>query len=154
MKVIIWGAGEVGKTLAQDLSKENNDITIIDQSDESLKEIKEHLDVNTIVGFGSQPAILNKAGASGAEMLIAVTQSDEINMIACQLASSLFSIPIKIARVRAEEYNQDEWKTLFDTGVFSIDTVISPEYEVAKSFTRLVAVPGAKDLISFGSFVK
>ena len=93
MKVIICGAGEVGKTLAQHLLKENNDITIIDQSEENLKEIKEHLDVNTYVGFGSQPSILDKAGAKNAEMLIAVTQSDEVNMIACEVANSQFNIP-------------------------------------------------------------
>ena len=97
MKVIICGAGEVGKTLAEYLSKEKNDVTVIDQSSEHLKEINENLDVNTFLGFGSQPSILEKAGAKNAEMLIAVTQSDEVNMIACEVGNSQFNIPLKVA---------------------------------------------------------
>ena len=92
---------------------------------------------------------MKEAEADKSDMIIAVTQSDEINMISCQIAQALFSVPIKIARVRSEAYNIEEWRSLFDTGLFAIDALISPEYEVAKSFTRLVAVPGAKDLISF-----
>ena len=149
MNIIICGAGEVGYNIARLLSDEDNKITVIDHNTDRIDKVSNKLDVRTLIGYASHPNILTEAEADKADMIIAVTQSDEINMIACQLASSLFSIPIKIARVRAEEYNQDEWKTLFDTGVFSIDAVISPEYEVAKSFTRLVAVPGAKDLISF-----
>ena len=113
MKVIICGAGEVGKTLAQHLSKENNDITIIDQSEENLKEINEHLDVNTYVGYGSQPGILDKAGAKDAEMLIAVTQSDEVNMIACEVGHSQFNIPLKVARVRDQDYLDPNYENLF-----------------------------------------
>ena len=149
MNIIICGAGEVGYNIARLLSDEDNQITVVDHDVERINIVSNKLDVRTLLGYASYPNILAEAEADKADMIIAVTQSDEINMISCQIASSLFSIPIKIARVRAEEYNQDEWKTLFDTGVFSIDAVISPEYEVAKSFTRLVAVPGAKDLISF-----
>ena len=149
MNIIICGAGEVGYNIARLLSDEDNQITVVDHDIERIDKVSSKLDVRTLLGYASHPNILAEAEADKADMIIAVTQSDEINMISCQIASSLFSIPIKIARVRAEEYNQDEWKTLFDTGVFSIDAVISPEYEVAKSFTRLVAVPGAKDLISF-----
>ena len=149
MKVIICGAGEVGKTLAQHLSKENNDITIIDQSDESLKEIKEHLDVNTIVGFGSQPAILNKAGASGAEMLIAVTQSDEVNMIACEVANSQFNIPLKVARIRDQHYLDPDYESLFSKNQISVDLIISPETEVAEAIRRRLIAPGAFEIIPF-----
>ncbi len=149
MNIIICGAGEVGYNIASLLSDENNQITVIDHDVERIDHVSNKLDVRTLIGYASHPSILTEAEADKADMIIAVTQSDEINMISCQIADTLFSIPIKIARVRSEEYNVDEWKTLFDTGVFSIDAVISPEHEVAKSFTRLVAVPGAKDLISF-----
>ena len=118
MKVIICGAGEVGKALAQHLLKENNDITIIDQSEENLKEIKEQLDVNTYLGFGSQPGILDKAGAKNAEMLIAVTQSDEVNMIACEVANSQFNIPLKVARIRDQHYLDKDYESLFSKNQF------------------------------------
>ena len=123
MNIIICGAGEVGYNIARLLSDEDNKITVIDHNNERIDEVSSKLDVRTLIGYASHPNILTEAEADKADMIIAVTQSDEINMIACQIASSLFSIPIKIARVRAEEYNQDEWKTLFDTGVFSIDAV-------------------------------
>ena len=111
--------------------------------------IRDRLDIRTLIGYASHPNILKEAEADKSDMIIAVTQSDEINMISCQIAQALFSVPIKIARVRSEAYNIDEWRSIFDTGLFAIDALISPEQEVAKSFTRLVAVPGAKDLISF-----
>tara|TARA_Y100000590_G_scaffold195069_1_gene221552 strand:- start:1312 stop:2691 length:1380 start_codon:yes stop_codon:yes gene_type:complete len=149
MKVIICGAGEVGKTLAQRLSKEKNDITIIDQSEESLKEIKEHLDVNTYVGFGSQPGILDKAGAKDAEMLIAVTQSDEVNMIACEVANSQFNIPLKVARIRDQHYLDSEYDSLFSKNQISVDLIISPESEVAEAIRRRLIAPGAFEIIPF-----
>ena len=118
MNIIICGAGEVGYNIARLLSDEDNKITVIDHNTDRIDKVSNKLDVRTLIGYASHPNILTEAEADEADMIIAVTQSDEINMIACQLASSLFSIPIKIARVRAEEYNQDEWKTLFDTGCF------------------------------------
>ena len=150
MKVIICGAGEVGKTLAQHLSKEDNDITIIDQSEESLKEIKEHLDVNTYIGSGSQPDVLNQAGAKNAEMLIAVTQSDEVNMIACEVANSQFNIPLKVARIRDQHYLDPNYKSLFSKNQISVDLIISPETEVAEAIRRRLIAPGAFEIIPFG----
>jgi trk system potassium uptake protein len=149
MKIIICGAGEVGFNIARLLSDEKNEITIIDHDEKRIAQISSKLDVRTLIGYASYPNILKEAEADKSDMLIAVTQSDEINMISCQIANTLFSVPIKIARVRSEAYDMDEWKNLFNEGLFSIDALISPEQEVAKSFTRLVAVPGAKDLISF-----
>ena len=149
MKVIICGAGEVGKTLAQHLLKENNDITIIDQSEENLREIKEHLDVNTYVGFGSQPAILDRAGAKNAEMLIAVTQSDEVNMIACEVANSQFNVPLKVARIRDQQYLDPNYESLFSKHQISVDLIISPETEVAEAIRRRLIAPGAFEIIPF-----
>ena len=149
MKVIICGAGEVGKTLAERLSKEDNDITIIDQSEESLKEIQENLDVNTFVGFGSQPGILDKAGAKTAEMLIAVTQSDEVNMIACEVANSQFNVPLKVARIRDQHYLDPNYETLFSKNQISVDLIISPETEVAEAIRRRLIAPGAFEIIPF-----
>ncbi len=149
MKVIICGAGEVGKTLAQYLLKENNDITIIDQSEENIKEIKESLDVNTYVGFGSQPSILDKAGAKNAEMLIAVTQSDEVNMIACEVANSQFNIPLKVARIRDQHYLDPDYESLFSKNQISVDLIISPETEVAEAIRRRLIAPGAFEIIPF-----
>ena len=149
MKVIICGAGEVGKTLAQHLVKENNDITIIDQSEENLKEIKEHLDVNTYLGSGSQPTILDNAGAKNAEMLIAVTQSDEVNMIACEVANSQFNIPLKVARIRDQHYLDPDYKSLFSKDQISVDLIISPETEVAEAIRRRLIAPGAFEIIPF-----
>jgi len=149
MKVIICGAGEVGKTLAQYLLKENNDITIIDQSEENIKEIKESLDVNTYIGFGSQPSILDKAGAKNAEMLIAVTQSDEVNMIACEVANSQFNIPLKVARIRDQHYLDPDYESLFSKNQISVDLIISPETEVAEAIRRRLIAPGAFEIIPF-----
>jgi len=149
MNVIVCGAGEVGFSISRHLSGEDNTITVVDHDKERIEKISNKLDVRTLVGYASHPNVLNEAGAETADMLIAVTQSDEINMIACQVAQALFSVPIKIARVRSEVYNSGDNSNLFDTGSIQIDAIISPEHEVAQSFTRLVAVPGAKDLISF-----
>lgn len=149
MNIIICGAGEVGYNIASLLSDEKNEITIIDHDENRIEHISGKLDVRTLIGYASHPNILKEAEADKCDMIIAVTQSDEINMISCQIANLLFKVPIKIARVRSEAYNKEEWNNLFNESLFSIDALISPEQEVAKSFTRLVAVPGAKDMISF-----
>ena len=149
MKVIICGAGEVGKTLAERLSKENNDVTVIDQSQENIREINETLDVNTFIGSGSQPRILETAGAKNTEMLIAVTQSDEVNMIACEVANSQFNIPLKVARVRDQDYLDPNYQNLFQKNQISVDLIISPEIEVAEAIRRRLIAPGAFDIIPF-----
>jgi len=149
MKVIICGAGEVGKTIAERLSKENNDVTVIDQAEENINEINETLDVNTIIGSGSQPSILDKAGAKNAEMIIAVTQSDEINMIACEVANSQFNVPLKVARVRDQDYLDPNYQSLFSKNQISVDLIISPELEVAEAIRRRLIAPGAFDIIPF-----
>ncbi len=147
MKIIILGAGQVGGTLAINLTGEDNEITLIDTNPKRLRELQDHLDLRTIVGCGSYPHILKQAGAEDADMLIAVTNSDEVNMTACQVAFSLFHTPTKIARVRAKSYldHQD----LFQTDAIPVDVVISPEHLVVQSIARLIDNPGALQVVDF-----
>ena len=104
MNIIILGAGQVGSALAQFLAKENNNITIVDTDTQRLQKLQDHIDVRTVVGHAAYPSILEQAGAEDADMLIAVTPSDEVNLLACQIAKILFKIPDKIARIRRSEY--------------------------------------------------
>lgn len=143
MKVIVCGAGQVGFGIARRLASENNDVTVIDQSPELVKEISEQLDVQGIVGHGAHPDSLERAGAREADMLIAVTFFDEVNMVACQVGHSIFNIPLKIARVRAGSYLDPAWSDLFSRDHMPIDEIISPELEVARSVMRRLSVPGA-----------
>jgi len=113
MKTIICGAGEVGYSIADKLSKEGFEVTVIDNSKESLKKISDNLDVKTIIGSPSLPSILSKAGAKECEILIAVTRSDETNMVCCQIGYSLFNIPKKIARIRQQDYLKGEWQKIW-----------------------------------------
>ena len=149
MKVIICGAGQVGFNIARYLAAEGNDVTVIDQSQELIHRISDTLDVQAIVGYGSHPDVLKAAGADEADMLIAVTFADEVNMTACQVAHSLFNVPMKIARIRSQTYLQPEWTTLFGRENLPIDVVISPEIEVARAVGRRLKVPGAFDMIPF-----
>ena len=150
MKVIVCGAGQVGFNIARQLSGEHNDVTVIDQSPKLVKRIHDNLDVHALVGFASQPDVLEAAGASDADMIIAVTFADEVNMVACQVAHSLFNVPTKIARVRAQSYLRPIWQDLFSRDHMPIDVIISPELEVARSAERRLEVPGAFDMIPFG----
>ena len=150
MKVIVCGAGQVGFNIARQLSGEHNDVTVIDQSPKLVKRIHDNLDVHGLVGFASQPDVLEAAGASDADMIIAVTFADEVNMVACQVAHSLFNVPTKIARVRAQSYLRPIWQDLFSRDHMPIDVIISPELEVARSAERRLEVPGAFDMIPFG----
>ena len=109
MNIIICGAGEVGYNIARLLSDEKNEITIIDHDENRIEHISGKLDVRTLIGYASHPNILKEAEADKCDMIIAVTQSDEINMISCQIANLLFKVPIKIARVRSETYNKEKW---------------------------------------------
>ena len=135
MKIIILGAGQVGGTLAENLAGEQNDITVVDTDGARLAELAERLDIGTVTGRGSYPAVLRQAGAEDADMLIAVTNSDEVNMVACQVAYSLFRTPTKIARIRAAAYSQKE--KLFGNDALPIDVIISPEQVVTDYIKRL-----------------
>ena len=147
MKVVICGAGQVGTSIAQHLASENNDVTVIDQDASLVQRISETLDVRSIQGLASQPNILEQAGAKDADMLIAVTFSDEVNMVACQVGHSLFNIPTKIARVRQQEYLKPIWGDLYSRDNMPINVIISPEREVARAIGRQLQVPGAFDVV-------
>ena len=149
MKVIICGAGKVGTSIAKHLVSQNNDVTVIDQSQELIYEINEKVDLKTINGSASNPSILKKAGAEEADMIIAVTLHDEINMVACQMAHTFFKIPRKIARLRSEDFLNPIWRDLYNADNMPIDLIISPELEVAKSIERQLKAPGAYDVVPF-----
>lgn len=147
MKIIILGAGQVGGTLAENLAGEQNDITVVDTDAGRLAELSDRLDIRTINGRGSFPSVLRQAGAEDADMLIAVTNSDEVNMVACQVAYSLFRTPTKIARIRAANYTQKE--KLFGADAIPIDVIISPEQVVTDYIKRLIEHPGALQVVNF-----
>ncbi|MGF1610531.1 MAG: Trk system potassium transporter TrkA [Kiloniellales bacterium] len=147
MQVIICGAGQVGSNIARYLSGENADITVIDQSPELVAKISDSLDVKGVVGFASHPDVLERAGAPDADMIIAVTYADEVNMVACQICHSLFDVPTKIARIRHQGYLEPMWADLFSRDHLPIDVIISPEIEVAKAISRRLEIPGAFDVI-------
>jgi len=147
MKIIILGAGQVGGTLAISLAGEDNDITLVDTNPKKLRALQDRLDLRTVVGYGSHPQILRQAGAEDADMVIAVTSSDETNMIACQVAYSIFNTPTKIARIRSPEYLKEQ--KLFNADNLPVDVVISPEQLVVKHIHRLVENPGALQVMDF-----
>lgn len=149
MKVIICGAGRVGYGIAERLSQEDNDVSVIDISAALIAAITETLDVSGVVGHGAHPEVLARAGAEEAEMIIAVTLHDEINMVACQVAHSLFKVPTKIARIRAQSYLAPEYSDLFSRDDMPIDVAISPEIEVGKMALRRISYPGATDVVRF-----
>ena len=149
MNIIICGAGKVGYTISKLLIEQNHSITIIDQSSDDIQNINETLDVKGIVGKATSPAILEKANTKDADMIIAVTKNDEINMLICQIAFSLFKVPKKIARIRSQEYLQSNFSSLFSKENLPIDYIISPELEIAKSIQRKLEAPGALDNIPF-----
>jgi len=147
MKTIICGAGDVGYSIADKLSNENFEVTVIDESYEKLSKVSENLDVKTVQGTPSLPSVLLDAGAKDCEILIAVTRSDETNMVTCQIGHSLFNISKKIARIRQQDYLKDEWQDLYNNSNFPIDAIISPEQEVAKSLYRRLISPGTIDML-------
>ncbi len=153
MKIIILGAGQVGATLAENLASEANDICVVDVDRLRLRALQDRLDIQTIHGNGSYPDILRAAGGVDADMLIAVTNSDEINMVACQIAAALFRTPTKIARVRSPAYDTTaDLKTnpLFGgKSAFSIDQIIRPEQLVTEAIFRLIQQPGALQVMDF-----
>lgn len=149
MKVIVCGAGQVGSNIARYLASEGNEVTVVDQSQTLIQKIGDTLDATAINGFASHPDVLDQAGAAEADMLIAVTLSDEVNMMACQVAHALFALPTKIARVRSQSYLKPAWQKLFARDALPIDVIISPEIEVARGIERRLQVPGAFDMIPF-----
>ncbi len=147
MKIIILGAGQVGTSVAENLSREANDITVVDSDPECLQYLADRLDLGTVQGFASHPDVLRRAGAEDADMIIAVTNSDETNMVACQVAYTLFHTPTKIARVRARSFLNHS--SLFTQEAFPVDMLISPEQEVIKLVERLIEFPGALQVLDF-----
>ena len=152
MKIVIVGAGQVGGTLAEHLASEANDITVIDTDGERLGALQDRLDIRTIQGMGCHPDVLLRAGAEDADMLVAVTSSDEINMLACQIAYSLYKTPTKIARIRANSYAQPRWRDkLFTSEHIPVDVVITPEQVVTEYIHRLVEQPGCLQVLDFAN---
>ncbi|MFJ5300938.1 Trk system potassium transporter TrkA [Pseudomonas sp. SLFW] len=147
MKIIILGAGQVGGTLAEHLASEANDITVVDTDPDRLRALGDRLDIRTIQGRGSFPTVLRQAGADDADMLVAVTSSDETNMVACQVAYTLFHTPTKIARVRESAYLTRSG--LFDNDAIPVDVLISPEQVVTNYIKRLIEYPSALQVIDF-----
>ena len=149
MNIIICGAGRVGFTIAKQLSEQGHSITIVDPSSEDIQKIDDALDVKAIVGKGTYPSILEKANAAETDMIIAVTRNDEINMVICQIAFSIFNIPKKIARIRSQDYLNPKFTRVYNKENLPIDVIISPEIEIAKSIQRKLEAPGALDSVPF-----
>ncbi len=149
MNIIICGAGRVGFTIAKLLSEQGHSITVIDQSSDDIQKINETLDVKAIVGKATYPSILEKANATETDMIIAVTRNDEINMLICQIAFSIFNIQKKIARIRSQDYLNPKFTRVYNKENLPIDVIISPEIEIAKSIQRKLEAPGALDSVPF-----
>lgn len=147
MKIIILGAGQVGSTLAHELANEANDVTVVDTDPALLADLQEHLDIQCVRGFAAHPQVLGDAGAEDADMLIAVTETDEINMVACQVVYTLYHTPTKIARIRAREYLAEE--RLFQQDALPIDMHINPEELVTDYIRNLIQYPGALHVVDF-----
>lgn len=149
MRVIICGAGQVGYGIAERLAAEDNDISVIDTSAELIQVIRDTLDVRGFVGHGAHPDVLAAAGADQADMIIAATLYDEVNIVACEVAHALFNVPTKIARIRAQAYLQSHYQDLFSRDHMPIDVIISPELEVGEMVLRRIALPGVSDVVRF-----
>lgn len=149
MKIIVCGAGDVGKSIVGYLSQGNNDIIVIDTNSSKLDELSKGVDIQSIVGSASHPDILEKAGAKNADMLIAATDDDEVNMIACQVAHSLFNIDKKIARIDSPSFLDAEWATLYNDKNIPIDLVISPDIAIANTILDILKIPGTSEVLPF-----
>ncbi|MEL6978712.1 MAG: Trk system potassium transporter TrkA [Pseudomonadota bacterium] len=148
-QVIIGGAGQVGYQIAKRLASENYDVTVIDTSEALVAKVSESLDLRAVCGHASHPDVLETADAANAEMLIAATASDEVNMVACQVAHTIFQVPHKIARVRSQEYLNPRWGNMYARNEMPIDVTISPEIEVAQAVQRRLNSPSAFDSAPF-----
>ncbi len=148
MKILILGAGQVGRTAAQALSREEaNEVTVVDVNEEVLRDLQDRLDVRTVAGNAALPTVLEAAGAAEAEIIVALTSSDEVNLVACEVAFALFRTPTKIARIRAAEYASRP--ELFRTDGLSVDVIISPEQLVTEYVERLIQHPGTLQVLDF-----
>ena len=157
MKIIILGAGQVGRTAAYHLAREEaNDVTVVDVDDEVLRDLQDRLDIRTVRGNGASPRTLEQAGAAGADMLVALTNSDEVNMVACQVAWTLFRTPTRIARIRSPDFTSrtdlfisPQDGTTAPGGGFAVDMYVSPEQLVTTYIRRLIRYPGALQIVDF-----
>ncbi len=149
MNIIVCGAGLVGFGIARHLAIEGNNVTVVDREAELIQRINDTLDVRAIQGHGAHPSVLENAGAKSADIIIAVTSSDEVNMVICQIAYSVFKVKKKIARIRDHKYLEKEWAGIFNHDDIPVDEIISPEEEVAESVLQRLAIPGAYDSANF-----
>lgn len=147
MKIVILGAGQVGSTVANALVHEDNDITIVDRDQQRLRELQDQMDIRCVLGHASYPKVLERAGIEDADLIIALTNSDETNMVACQIAYTLYNVPTRVARIRAPEYT--EHSELFHREHFPIDVLISPELLLTEYISRLIEYPGALQVMDF-----
>lgn len=147
MKIIVCGAGSVGKSIVGYLLKGNNDIIVVDKNQHNLDSMAKEFDIQPLLGEASHPYILERAGAKNADMLIAVTDVDEVNMVACQVAHSLFNIPRKIARIDSEEYLEPLWATLYNENQMPIDLIISPEIAIGEAIFNILKIPGTSEVL-------
>jgi trk system potassium uptake protein TrkA len=147
LKIVILGAGQVGSSVAENLVSEANDITIVDINADRLKKLQDRFDLRTIEGNAAHPAVLEAAGARDADMILAVTQSDEINMVACKLSATMFNIPTKIARIRSADYLSHP--EIFSPENFSVDSAICPEQVLTDYITKLLEFPEALQVLEF-----
>lgn len=148
MKIVILGAGQVGRTAAYHLAREEaNEVTVVDTNEEALRDLQDRLDIRTVAGHASYPTVLEAAGAADADIIVALTSSDEVNMLACEVAYTLYRTPTKIARIRSAEYTKNQ--KLFSGEALSVDVWISPEQLVTEYIERLVRYPGALQVLDF-----
>src|SRR5690348_6975474 len=148
MKIVILGAGQVGRTAAHHLSREEaNEVTVVDVNEEALRDLQDRLDIRTVAGNASFPSVLEAAGVAEADIIVALTSSDEVNMMACEVAFTLFRTPTKIARIRSAEYTSHP--ELFSEEAISVDVFISPEQLVTEYVERLIKYPGALQVLEF-----
>jgi len=149
MKAVVCGGGRVGSQIARHLSLEKADVTVIDAAEGRVRDIVAEMDVTGVVGSASEAAVLERAGAEDADILIAATRADEVNLMSCQLAGSVFSVPQKIARLRSPGYLDRRWQKIFDSGELPVDEIIYPEQDVANSIVRWLDVPMATEAVHF-----
>lgn len=147
MKIIVCGAGSVGRSIVSYLVKGNNDIVVIDNNQHNLDSLAAEFDIQPVLGSASHPEVLEKADAKNTEMIIAATNVDEVNMISCEVAYSIFNIPRKIARIDAQDFLDPLWATLYNDKHIPIDLIISPEVEIGKYIYQMLKVPGASEVL-------